>query len=80
MIYDTFIKEESLQIYPISESFDIIPANLELSSAEMQMQAEHVTGYFKLKNALTNISENYDFVLIDCPPSLGILTINALLA
>lgn len=79
-IYDTFVKDEDLPIYHISENFDIIPANLELSSAEMQIQAEHITGYFKLKNALTKVSEKYDFVLIDCPPSLGILTINALLA
>jgi len=79
-LYDTFVKEVDLMPYAISENLEIVATNLELASAEMQLQAEHITGYFKLKTALSTISHQYDFVLIDCPPSLGILTINALLA
>jgi chromosome partitioning protein len=67
-------------IQNISKNLDILPAELSLSTAETQLMSEQVSGYFKLNNALKQITDNYDFILIDCPPSLGILTINALLA
>ena len=51
-----------------------------LPKAEMTLQARPVEGYFQLKNAVQSVRNEYDFILIDCPPSLGILTINALIA
>ncbi len=58
---------------------DIVPATVDLAGAEIdlvQMNArEHV-----VKNALNRIKDKYDFILIDCPPSLGLLTVNALTA
>jgi len=66
-------------VHHISENFDIIPSDLNLSEAEVKFQAD-VEGYFKLKNALKTVQNEYDFIFIDCPPSLGILTINALIA
>lgn len=79
-IYETLCNDIPLPIRNVSENFDIVPAELGLSTAEIQLQAEQVTGYFKLAGALELVVEDYDYILIDCPPSLGTLTINALLA
>lgn len=66
-------------IHSISDNFDIIPTSLDLSSTEIQLQND-VNGYFKLKKYLKELNSEYDYILIDCPPSLGILTFNALIA
>lgn len=58
-------------------NFDIIPASRQLLSYEYRINAEPDSGYF-LQEQLEG--KNYDFVLIDCPPSLGSLTVNALVA
>jgi len=61
------------------ENVDVIPATLELASAELELtsalEREKV-----LKNVLAPLQRSYDFILLDCPPSLGILTVNALVA
>lgn len=61
------------------ENLDIIPATVDLAGAEIslvQMQSrEHI-----VKNILSKIRDKYDFILVDCPPSLGLLTVNALSA
>jgi chromosome partitioning protein len=62
-----------------SGGFDVIPANRELAGAEIEMVdlPERET---RLKTALTEIRDHYDFVLIDCPPALNLLTVNGLCA
>jgi len=62
-----------------SGGFDVIPANRELAGAEIEMVdlPERET---RLKTALNEIMEHYDFVLIDCPPALNLLTVNGLCA
>ncbi len=59
--------------------FDLVPGNTDLTAAEVQlMRFDHPE--LRLREALAPIADEYDYILIDCPPSLSILTINALTA
>ncbi len=58
---------------------DLLPSNIDLSAAEIQLVSE-VGREYALQRALAPIIDDYDFVLIDCQPSLGLLTLNALTA
>lgn len=60
-------------------NFSIIPASPDLAGAEIEL-VELDNREYKLKNALSKDAINYDYVLIDCPPSLSLVTINALVA
>lgn len=64
-------------IQPLQENLDICTSRLELAQLEMEMIGRSMRETI-LKRALENIREEYDFILIDCPPQLSILTINAL--
>ena len=66
-------------IYPVHAYLDLIPANIELASSEMELIAE-IRREFILRRILEPLHAWYDFILIDCPPSLGLLTTNALCA
>jgi chromosome partitioning protein len=61
------------------EFLNILPSNISLVGAEVEL-VEVEGREFRLKAALNHIREKYEFVIIDCPPSLGLLTINALAA
>lgn len=71
--------EMSIQriIYPVQAYLDLIPANIDLAQAEMELIAE-IRREFILRRLLEPLEPWYDFILIDCPPSLGLLTVNAL--
>ncbi|MCR5758305.1 MAG: AAA family ATPase [Selenomonas sp.] len=58
---------------------DILPANIELAGAEVELVAA-ISRETRLKRALDAVREEYDYILIDCPPSLGLLTLNSLAA
>lgn len=61
------------------DGYDLLPCNIDLTAAEIQLiDAENRDG--RLKAALGAVRANYDFILIDCPPSLSTLTLNALTA
>ncbi len=61
------------------ENLDAITADTDLSGAAIELVDQENREYF-LKNALAPLKDKYDFILIDCPPSLGILTLNGLAA
>ena len=64
---------------PTSGEYDLIPANAELSGAEIEL-IELDKREFRLRDALAPIAGEYQYILIDCPPSLNLLTVNALTA
>jgi chromosome partitioning protein len=81
-VYHVLLEEKSIAEVRVTNTcgkFDLIPANRELAGAEVELvdlpQREK-----RLKNALANIEADYDFVLIDCPPALNLLTVNGLCA
>lgn len=59
------------------EGIDLIPSNLDLSAVEMSL-INAMNREFTLKNSINNVKNDYDYILIDCMPSLGMITINAL--
>ncbi len=59
--------------------FDVLPANRELAGAEVEM-VDFTQREIRLRDALAQISNKYDYILIDCPPSLNLLTLNGLCA
>ncbi len=58
---------------------DILPANIDLAGAEVELVAA-ISRETRLKKALDAVRDNYDYIIIDCPPSLGLLTLNSLTA
>lgn len=60
-------------------SLDIIPATIQLAGAEIELVST-ISREIRLKQALDELKDEYDYIIIDCPPSLGLLTINALTA
>ncbi|MBC8385976.1 MAG: ParA family protein [Candidatus Cloacimonetes bacterium] len=71
--------EEIIRNSPELELLDVASSNMDLSGAEIELVKEYSREY-KLKNAIKNVIEHYEYIIIDCPPSLGLLTVNALTA
>ena len=81
-IYDTLINDVSMQDvlkHTAYKNLDVIPATIQLAGAEIEL-VSLMNREGRMKNSLERVKHNYDYVIIDCPPSLGLLTINALTA
>ena len=81
-IYDLLIgnaKVNEVIIKTYKENLYIIPSDSDLVGAQIELVSE-IGREFKLKKAIESIKNNYEYILIDCPPTLGILTLNALTA
>jgi chromosome partitioning protein len=70
---------DSVRTFSESGGYDVLPANRDLAGAEVEMvELEHRE--LRLKSALERVAQQYDFILIDCPPALNLLTLNGLVA
>jgi chromosome partitioning protein len=78
VLLDDLPAEQALQTPP-EGGFTILPSNQELTAAEIEL-ARQPDREFRLKRALEPLLERFDYVLIDCPPALNMLTVNALTA
>ncbi|MFC1482726.1 ParA family protein [Candidatus Margulisiibacteriota bacterium] len=81
-IYDALLGERGVQdtIFATSiENLHILPSNSDLAGATVEL-IDVKNRNFLLKNILAEVQQSYDFIFVDCPPSLGILTLNAIMA
>ncbi|WP_153099030.1 ParA family protein [Paraburkholderia hayleyella] len=81
-IYEVLVDGVSVaeaRVRPEAVAYDVLPANRELAGAEVELVSMPNRERL-LKNALVPVAEDYDFILIDCPPALSLLTLNGLCA
>ncbi|MCL1632203.1 AAA family ATPase [Sporolactobacillus sp. CPB3-1] len=81
-IYDVLVDEIELKKVihqSVVENLDVIPSAIQLAGAEIELVST-ISREVRLKRALQEVKDTYDYIVIDCPPSLGLLTINALTA
>ena len=77
--YTAIVEKAAPKIHETEHGYDIAPTNLNLSLADMQL-ATAIKREERLKNCLAKIQKNYDFILIDCPPGLSLISIMSLVA
>ena len=81
-VYELMLEECSVEDAIMEseyENLSVLPSNINLAAAEIELVGAEEKEYI-LKKAIDKVKKNYDFVLIDCPPSLSMLTINAMCA
>ena len=81
-IYEVILRTVDIKdaiIKDIFDNLDIIPSNVNLAGAEIDLIDVDNREYI-LKDSLAEVKDNYDFIILDCPPSLSMLTVNAMTA
>lgn len=78
-IYGALLEQYEIKPVSIMKGFDLIPATRSLADFEKQTAGEPASEFF-LKDIIDPLKSQYDYILIDCPPALGLLTLNAFTA
>ena len=78
-IYEALREREQLPVVEVSEGLSIVPSSLDLAGIELELSSS-MSREFALKDVLEPVAGDYDYILLDCPPSLGLLTVNAFVA
>jgi chromosome partitioning protein len=81
-LYDALVDEAAPQRCIVSTDYDrldVLPSNVELAGAEIEM-IDIENRESRLKRIIDDVKDDYDYIFVDCPPSLGLLTINSLVA
>ena len=79
-VYDLLLGEASIEeciLREVFDNLDVLPSNVDLSGSEIELIGVERKEYI-LRDNVRQVKENYDFIIIDCPPSLSMLTINAM--
>ena len=81
-LYHSIVLDEPISAIAMPttiQTLQVVPSNKDLAGAEIEL-VDVERREFRLKSALASVEANYDYIIIDCPPSLGLLTLNALTA
>lgn len=78
-VYDALVGKKPLPVITLKDGLCLVPSSIELARAETDL-SQKIAREQLLKKLLSPLADKYDFILLDCPPSLGIITTNALTA
>lgn len=78
-IYDSFKDGKPLPVVRLRENLDLVASSLDMAGAELDLSSRYSREYI-LRKLIKPVEQEYDYILFDCPPSLGLVTINGLVA